>query len=260
MVNLIYLLGPAGSGKSTLTLHLLDTFESMDLDCIAVNLDPGAEWLPYTPDLDIRKDISLTEIMRTFRLGPNGGLVAAIDMLVDHLPRLSQIIKELDPDYALVDTPGQMELFAFRETGPAVVKSLGESRAVLFLADSFLSRSPCSFVSLLMLSTSVFVRFRTPQLIVLSKTDLLQPEELHRILRWWEEKETLVEDIQSEPEPLNRETSLSLLRALESSGLPGELIPVSCNTGQGLTELVSAIERIFSRETELDLGKEVEVV
>jgi GTPase SAR1 family protein len=260
MANLIYLLGPAGSGKSTLTLGLLDTFESMDLDCATVNLDPGAEWLPYTPDVDIRKDISLTEVMRTYRLGPNGGLVAAIDMLANHLPKLREVIGGMNPDYVLVDTPGQMELFAFRETGPAIVKELGEPKLTLFLADSFLSRSPCSFVSLLMLSTSVFVRFRTPQIIVLSKTDLLPPSELEKILDWWEDRENLVEDLQEEPQPLSRETSLSLLQALQGSGLPGELVPVSCNTGQGLTELVSAIERAFSTETELDLGKETEIV
>jgi len=260
MTNLIYLLGPAGSGKSTLTQTLLDTLEGMDLDCIAINLDPGAEWLPYTPEIDIRKDISLTEIMRTYRLGPNGGLIAAIDMLVEHLPRLRELIKGMHPDYALVDTPGQMELFAFRETGPAVIQELGERKLTIFLADSFMSQRPCSFVSLLMLSASIFVRFRTPQIIARSKVDLLEPEKLETILEWWENEEKLVDALQEEPNPLQREVAYSLLHALHGVGLPGELLPVSSTSGQGITELVSAIERAFGTESELDLGKEEQVV
>ncbi|MEM2618792.1 MAG: ATP/GTP-binding protein [Candidatus Hadarchaeales archaeon] len=259
MTNLIYLLGPAGSGKSTLTQTLLDTLEGMDLDCIAINLDPGAEWLPYTPEIDIRKDISLTEIMRTYRLGPNGGLIAAIDMLAEHLPRLRELIKGRHADYVLVDTPGQMELFAFRETGPAIIRELAERRLTLFLADSFLSRQACSFVSLLMLSASVFVRFRTPQIIALSKVDLLEPHELDRMLEWWENREKLVDALQEEPNPLQREVASSLLQALQGTGLPGELLPVSSTSGYGITELVSAIERTFGTEGELDLGREEQV-
>lgn len=260
MSRLIYLLGPAGSGKSTLALSLLEAFDSLELDCITVNLDPGAEWLPYTPDIDIRKDISLTEVMRRFRLGPNGALVASIDMLVEHIPRLREIIHGMNPDYAIIDTPGQMELFAFRETGPAIVKSLGEESLTVFLADSFLARSPCSFVSLLVLSLSAFVRFRKPQIVVLSKSDLLEKQMLEKIINWWENRDSLLEDIQSEPNPLHREVAQSIFIAIKESGLPGEIIPVSGITGDGVDNLVCAIERVFSAETELDLGKETETV
>ncbi len=258
MTNIIYIVGPAGSGKSTLTLSLLETMESYELKCVTVNLDPGAEWLPYTPDIDIRKDISLTEIMRRYKLGPNGGLIAAIDLLVDHVHRLREIIKGMKPDYVLVDTPGQMELFAFRDSGPIVVKTLGENRGTLFLADACMCRSPSTFVSTLLLSASVFVRFRNPQIIALTKTDLIKEDDLNRILDWWDNQESLLDAMQEEPNPLQRDVASSILPGLRGLGMPGELIPVSATRGSGMLELMTSIERAFASETALDLGKEFE--
>lgn len=40
-----------------------------------MNLDPAAEDLDYTPDLDIRDLITLEDVMEEMGLGPNGGLV-----------------------------------------------------------------------------------------------------------------------------------------------------------------------------------------
>ncbi|MEM3723791.1 MAG: ATP/GTP-binding protein, partial [Candidatus Hadarchaeales archaeon] len=161
MPSLIYLMGPAGCGKSTLTSALHDAISAQELDSITINLDPGVEWLPYTPDIDIRTYVSLSDVMKEFRLGPNGALIVAVDLVVNHLPEIREMVEKWNVDYVIVDTPGQMELFAFRETGPAVVESLspaGDSM-VLFLIDSFFAKNPSSFVSMLMLASSVIARF-----------------------------------------------------------------------------------------------------
>jgi hypothetical protein len=47
-------------------------------------------------------------------------------MILDYLEDIKFEISEYnDPDVVLIDTPGQMELFAFRSTGPLVASSLG---------------------------------------------------------------------------------------------------------------------------------------
>jgi GTPase SAR1 family protein len=260
MSNFVYLLGPAGCGKSTLTSVLYDTMKGSGLEVLAVNLDPGVEWLPYTPEIDIRKYISLREVMREFRLGPNGALVVSVDLIVDHLPKLRETISAWNPDYVLVDTPGQMELFAFRETGPTVVNALAarEHSMILFLVDAFLAKRPSSFISMLMLSTSVLSRFRIAQLNVLTKSDLLDPEALEDISDWINRKDALLENLEREENPLNRENTKMILEAVERMGMAGELLPVSATEGTGTVELVSAIERVFSAESRLDIQEEVE--
>lgn len=260
MTNFIYLLGPAGCGKSTLTSALLDDFHSRGAKAIALNLDPGVEFLPYSPEIDIRNYVSLADVMREFKLGPNGALVVAVDLVVNHLEKIRQIVKEWAPDYVLVDTPGQMELFAFRETGPVVMKSLNPSgnSLNLFLIDSFLARNPSSFVSMLMLATSVLTRFRIPQINLLTKVDAVEPEEVERAASWVDHRNLLLDAVASEPHPLERESAMSLLEAVEKVGFAGELLPVSSTEHRGVTETVGEIERIFSSETILDLGEETD--
>ena len=257
---MVYLVGPAGCGKSTLASVLSDVMESSGMKTITVNLDPGAEWLPYTPDIDIRKYVSLREVMKEFKLGPNGGLIVAVDLMVDHLPRLRQLIESWNVDYVLIDTPGQMELFAYRKTGPAVIEELGrdKSSALLFLVDAFFAKRASSFVSILMLASSVLARFRVPQINVLTKTDLLSEKELETAAGWIERKDLLLEAILAEPHPIDRESATAMLEVLERIGFAGELMPVSAVENQGILELVSGIERVFSAETKLDLGEEAD--
>jgi hypothetical protein len=198
--------------------------------------------------------------MKEFKLGPNGALVVAVDLMSEHLPEIRQLICQWGADYVLIDTPGQMELFAFRRTGPAIIENLGEpSRAcLLFLIDSFFAKSPSSFVSMLMLASSVLTRFRVSQINVLTKTDLLSDNELVMATEWIERKDVLLDAILSEPNPLDRETTINVLEVVEKMGFAGNLIPVSATENKGLLDLISAIERVFSSESKLDLGEEVE--
>jgi hypothetical protein len=260
MNNPIYLLGPAGCGKSTLTQALADAFRSRGLKTLTVNLDPGAEWLPYTPEIDVRTYVSLREVMREFRLGPNGALVVSVDLMINHLPKLRELILGWGADYVMIDTPGQMELFAFRETGPAVVEGLspGGSPLILFLIDSFFTKKASSFISMLMLATSVLTRFRAPQLNVLTKVDLLSEEETEKAVSWLERRDLLLEAIDSEPNPLDRENTCNILEAIDRMGFVGEILPISATQNKGILELVTAIERVFAAEAKLDLGEEVE--
>ncbi|MBN1676983.1 MAG: ATP/GTP-binding protein, partial [Candidatus Thermoplasmatota archaeon] len=52
--NHLYFIGTAGSGKSTLTHAFQVWLQTQGYDSITINLDPGAESLLYTPDIDVR--------------------------------------------------------------------------------------------------------------------------------------------------------------------------------------------------------------
>ncbi len=76
-------------------------------------------------------------------LGPNGALVMAADLIAEQIETLTSEIEELNADLVLVDTPGQMELFAFRASGPYIAKELtAEPKAIIYLFDSVFSITP----------------------------------------------------------------------------------------------------------------------
>jgi len=71
-LDLIFVTGTAGSGKSLLTSALKRWYVSRGEEAIAVNLDPGVVTLPYEPDVDVRLRVNLQEVMENYELGPTG--------------------------------------------------------------------------------------------------------------------------------------------------------------------------------------------
>src|SRR5688572_32650372 len=117
----IFVTGTAGSGKSLLTSKLLQWYKDSGAFAASLNLDPGSAKLPYEPDVDVRSYVDIDALMDDYGLGPNGSLVMASDIIATKLDEIQTEIDELSPDYIIVDTPGQIELFAFRASGPYFV-------------------------------------------------------------------------------------------------------------------------------------------
>mgnify|MGYP001597699159 CR=1 FL=1 len=82
MARNLYFIGTAGCGKSTMVYAFHEWMDSQGLDTVTVNLDPGAEQLLYSPDIDVRDWIRLSEVMEEHGLGPNGAQVLAADLHV----------------------------------------------------------------------------------------------------------------------------------------------------------------------------------
>ena len=242
-----FFIGTAGCGKSTLTDAFAHWLRDHELDVATVNLDPGAIWLPYAPDVDVRDYINVEDVMRRYNLGPNGALIACADMIVNHIPSLIEEIEELDPEYVLVDTTGQMELFAFRSSGPIITSTLsGERTAVVYMVDALFSHKPSSFVSALLLAASTQYRFLKPQINILAKSDLMASEDLERLMQWIEEPESLIEAIGMESKGPEKEVGERLCQILSELKILTELIPVSAKAGEGLDELYAGLQRIYA--------------
>ncbi|MGW8288701.1 MAG: PRK13768 family protein, partial [Candidatus Bathyarchaeia archaeon] len=239
--------GTAGSGKSLLTATYSEWLKNNKQKAITVNLDPGVVNLPYAPDIDIRNSIDLNQIMDEYNLGPNGALVLAADLIAEEAEKIGGEIEDLQSDVVLVDTPGQMELFAFRASGPYIANELTkEQKAILYLFDAVFSFNPLNYVSNMFLSAAVYNRFFFPQLHVLSKCDLLPPEEAKRILEWPADPDALEAVIEEKLTGTRMLLSRDMMRAIYGLGLEFELIPVSGKTNEGLINLSSALERILT--------------
>jgi GTPase SAR1 family protein len=244
---IVFVIGTAGSGKSLLTASFNEWLKVGKQKAATVNLDPGVLNLPYVPDIDIRDYIDIKQIMDEYGLGPNGALVLAADLIAEEAERLGGEIEDLQSDVVIVDTPGQMELFAFRASGPYIANELTkEQKAIIYLFDAVFSFNPLNYVSNMFLSAAVYNRFFFPQLHVLSKCDLLPPEEANRIVEWSADPEALEIVIEEKLSGTRMLLSRDMMQAIYRLGLQFQLIPVSGKTNQGLINLSSALERILT--------------
>jgi len=122
---IVVLMGPAGSGKTTLTAALGKWIEENQGHSVGyINLDPGAETLPYNPDFDVREWFTIEDIMVKEGLGPNGAMIRASELLVEKSRELRKILHSIEKEVLIADTPGQSEIFIFRPAGPAITRLL----------------------------------------------------------------------------------------------------------------------------------------
>lgn len=105
-------IGPAGSGKSSYCNLIQQYAQNLQRNIIIVNMDPAAEKITYTPNVDIRELINTDDVMDYTKLGPNGGLIYSMEYLIENMEWLEEQIGALGPDdYVLFDCPGQLELY-----------------------------------------------------------------------------------------------------------------------------------------------------
>lgn len=244
---IVFVIGTAGSGKSLLTSAFSEWLKMAKQDVAIINLDPGVVALPYTPDLDVRDYVNMASLMEEYCLGPNGALILAADLIAEKMETLSRETEELNADLVLVDTPGQMELFAFRASGQYIAEELTkEPKAIVYLFDPVFSLSSINYVSNLFLSAAVCNRFLMPQVHVLSKSDLLPQEKVDSIVDWSSNPKMLEMNIEEKLKGTQRLLSRDIMHAIYRLGLRFPLIPVSAKTNDGMTNLNATLERIFA--------------
>jgi GTPase SAR1 family protein len=242
-----FIIGTAGSGKSLFTAAFSEWLKMSKQDVAVVNLDPGALKLPYSPDVDVRNYVDVGNIMEKYGLGPNGALIMAADLIADEIENITKDIEAADADLVLVDTPGQMELFAFRASGPYIVNELtNEPKAIVYLFDAVFSINPLNYVSNMFLSAAVYNRFFQPQVHLLSKCDLIPEQEVAAITDWAANPRSLEDSIEQRLEGTKRLFSRNMMNAINQLGIKFLLIPVSAKTNEGLVNFNTILERILT--------------
>ena len=248
----IFISGTAGSGKSLLTSKLYEYYTKNGAFAAVLNLDPGVENLPYTCDIDVRDFVDYVSIMQQYDLGPNGALIMANDLIASKVDDIKNEVDRVNPDYLIVDTPGQIELFAYRSSGPFLVENISsEEKTNIFLFDGALINTPVNFVSIALLATSIRLRLKIATVNVLTKTDLIGAK-LKDILQWTTSLSKLEDAIGKEADGDTYTLTTNILRGLNFGGFAQGLIPISNVTGDGFVNLEGALSRI------LNLGEEVE--
>ena len=245
-MRFIYFVGTAGSGKSSLILSYKEWLDANGIDSVVVNMDPGADALPYVADVDIREWICLQDVMDEYALGPNGAQVVCADLMAMNIDKLTDALSSYKTNYVLIDTPGQLELFVFRRSSNVIADALGKERSMtVFLADPMLCRTSNGFISSLMLSSIVQFRLRMPMMNILSKSDLLGDDELNKILTWFSDPEALYGDMLDNDTDPQTAIGMELFKAMEGLGVFGDIRAVSAKESLGMDELYAMSQQCF---------------
>lgn len=169
-------LGSPGAGKSTYCNGMQQFMSAIGRKCSVVNLDPANDHTSYDCAIDIRNLIKLEEIMEEDELGPNGGVLYALEELEHNMEWLEQGLSELGEDYVLFDCPGQVELYTHHSSLRNIffrLQKLGYRLVVLHLSDSYCLTLPSLYISNLILSLRAMLQMDLPHLNVMTKIDKL---------------------------------------------------------------------------------------
>ncbi len=246
-MNAIFITGTAGAGKSLLTSKLVSSYLEKGSNAIAVNLDPGAIQLPYSPEVDVRDYVDLHSVMERYQLGPNGALIFASDYIATRWGEIQAEIDSTGADYAIIDTPGQMELFTYRDSGTFIVSNIScAQKVVIFLVDATLTSTPTNLISMAFLTYSVRLRLGAPQVVALSKSDMVT-DRIEEILNWTSSLTALEKALRDEKGDSENYVFVSnILRVMSKIGFAYGIIPTSSVTLDGFTNLSAALSRILT--------------
>lgn len=200
-------IGPPGSGKTTYCKRMTEILNQLGRKTVIINIDPANDVsLPYEPEINITSLVKIEEVMNTLKLGPNGGLMYAMNYLETNLDWLLNGIKNLSNvqtdsamegngqpsgsqttyqesrnPYIIFDCPGQIELYTHDESFRNIVKKLTNRRetnldlrlVAVYLVDAHYCNDAGKFISSLLSTLSAMLHLELPHVNILSKVDLI---------------------------------------------------------------------------------------
>lgn len=116
--------------------------------------------------------------MKNYSLGPNGAIVTALNLYTTKFHQLMDLLAKVNVknshDVAVIDTPGQIEVFTWSASGQILTESLASTfpTVVVYVMDLERSTSPITFMSNMLYACSVLYKTKLPFIVVLNKVCL----------------------------------------------------------------------------------------
>lgn len=222
----VIVLGPAGSGKTTLVKKL------KEYGTISINLDPASE---AEADIDIRQWVRTEQIQKKFSLGINGALLKSMEMIAER----DEWIDERD-EIKVIDTSGQLEIFLYHDYGKRIIQKLLLHDIVtsIFVIDAMEASSVENYLSLLAQNAIINLRLGIPLLTAINKIDVTSKEKLLHFI----EKNAMSKML--EGGDALRNLAKGLMEYVEYTSIFQRPLLVSAKTGEGIDNLYSAIYEV----------------
>ncbi|GAA5892591.1 hypothetical protein JCM6882_005654 [Rhodosporidiobolus microsporus] len=244
-------IGMAGSGKTTFMQRVNSYLHSRNQPPYVLNLDPAVMHLPFDANIDIRDTVDYAEVMKQYNLGPNGGIMTALnlfttkfDQVLGHVEKRAETV-----DYVLLDTPGQIEIFTWSASGAIITDALASAlpTVVVYIIDTPRTTAPATFMSNMLYACSILYKTRLPFLLVFNKTDA---QDHHFALEWMRDFEAFQEALMARRQTHGEEDGPAYMDSLMNSMslVLDEFykhlraVGVSAMTGEGMDELFDAVQ------------------
>jgi len=239
----LMLLGPAGSGKTSLVKSFSDWIRNSEKKNVAcINFDPGVEYLPYEASFDIRKFFTLELIMREERVGPNGALLRAIEKIFEMEDEIKREIEKIKADFRLIDLPGQLEPFIFH-SGDRIVRFFDENRTIAIFLIPVEMLDPKGIAIAELLSVIVRIKLGIPTLNVISKIDLVKNvDEIEELLKYPRKLRRKLKQAEGGTE---KDLSIVATKLIEKVIREQRILKTSARTGEGMKDLYDICYEIF---------------
>ncbi|KAI9596669.1 GPN-loop GTPase [Syncephalis fuscata] len=169
-------IGPPGAGKTTYCHGMQQFLTGIKREVAVINLDPANENLPYECSLDISELITIDDVMKSLKLGPNGAMMYCMKYLMTNFDWLVDKLDALGDRYCIFDFPGQVELYTHDDTVRTLVDRLQKRNyrlAAVHLVDAHYCTDPSKYIAALMVSLKTMLMLELPHINVLSKIDLI---------------------------------------------------------------------------------------
>ncbi|KAF2069593.1 hypothetical protein CYY_009084 [Polysphondylium violaceum] len=249
-------MGPAGSGKSTYCDTVRKYCEETKRSVHVVNLDPAAEVFQYPVSIDIKNLVTVDEVMDELEYGPNGGLVYAMEYLIENMDWLSDELGDYEDDYIIIDCPGQIELYSHIPVMRVLVdhlQQLGYRVCSVFLVDSQFILDNCKFISGALMCLSAMIRLEVPHINVLTKVDVLKQSDQYKDIERFLDLEVanLVEDLNFETHDRYHKLNRAIGSLLEDYSLVG-FLPLDITDQESINVLLQHIDNSIQYGEDLE--------
>ncbi|KJP88297.1 hypothetical protein AK88_02078 [Plasmodium fragile] len=241
--TVIIVIGMAGSGKTTYVGSLYNYLKvEKKKKVYTMNLDPAVKYLQYPVNIDIRDSIKYHEIMKEYKLGPNGAIMTCLNLFATRFDKVIEILEKRKNKlhYIIVDTPGQIEVFNWSASGNIILETLSVSFPVVinYIIDTVRCERPITFMSNMLYACSVLYKARLPFLACFNKVDIIKHD---KCIEWMKDYDSFNEDVihdESYMASFSRSCALMINEFYEGIKTVG----ISSKTNEGFNSVLKNLE------------------
>ncbi|SPJ11229.1 XPA binding protein 1, putative [Plasmodium sp. DRC-Itaito] len=241
--TVIIVIGMAGSGKTTYVGSLYNYLKvEQKKKVYTMNLDPAVKFVQYPLNIDIRDSIKYHEIMKEYKLGPNGAIMTCLNLFATRFDKVIEILEKRKSKlhYIIVDTPGQIEVFNWSASGNIILETLSVSFPVVinYIIDTVRCERPITFMSNMLYACSVLYKSRLPFLACFNKTDIIKHD---KCIEWMTNYDTFNDDVlndESYMASFSRSCALMINEFYEGIKTVG----VSSKTNEGFNNILKNLQ------------------